>query len=217
MEEMITPEINLIEVATAYHGAESDHVSATQALQRAQQAMIETRPQYFAGLVQEHIGKGRSVNSIATEIKDETGRSVTATERDVTRVIVMVATGWDDAQTVSETPNIGRGNAPGIKALKEAVAGKNKTDSRKAVRALYAPAPEPAPEPADETGEEPADESAPVDHGTTPGPDSVNIHEDMTAQIVAYLESHEDLNDGVKNLTARAREAYATLGITVKV
>lgn len=204
--------ITLADAAAEFHAAELAHDEAVAALAGATQKVTETRPVYYRA-ISDAMADGVGLRAMARTIGEACGRSKSSVERDVARVVVMNATGWDDAQTVSETPNIG-GTGPSCGAVKSAATdAEDKKTARAAVRALFAPVAEPADEPADE----PAEESAPVDHGTQPGPDAVNIHEDMTARIVAYLESHEDLNDGVKNLTARAREAYATLGITVKV
>jgi hypothetical protein len=216
MNEEQNTTVTLEDAASAYHAAEGQHLAATAALQAAQVAMTETRPAYFAAIAEE-LAQGVSHNKICQRVEAACSRKRTTVQRDIARVVIMTATGWDDAQTVSETPNIGQAKGVQCREAREAVeAAPGKREARAAVRALFNPAPvdEPADEPADEGDEE---GSEGVDHGTQPGPDSVNIHEDMTAQIVAYLESHEDLNDGVKNLTARAREAYATLGITVKV
>lgn len=215
-ESTITITVTLEEAASAYHVAEGQHLAATAALQAAQVAMTETRPAYFAAIA-EALAEGVSHNKICQRVEAVCGRKRTTVQRDIARVVIMTATGWDDAQTVAETPNIGQTKGVACKAAREAAeAAEGKREARAAVRALFNPAPveEPAEEPAAE-GEE-GEEGEGVDHGTQPGPDAVNIHEDMTAHIIAYLEAHEDLNDGVQNLKARILEAYEVHGLTVK-
>jgi len=217
-ESTITVTVTLEEAASAYHVAEGQHLAATAALQAAQVAMTETRPAYFAAIA-EALAEGVSHNKICQRVEAVCGRKRTTVQRDIARVVIMTATGWDDAQTVAETPNIGQTKGVACKAAREAAeAAEGKREARAAVRALFNPADEP---PTDEPGEgEGTDEEEGTGEGegpgNKPGPDPANIHEDMTAAIVAYLEAHGDLSDGVKNLTSRTLEAFAIVGIEAK-
>jgi len=196
------------EAATAYHGAETDHAAATAALLSAQSRMTETRPVYY-GAIAGAIAENAGVRDIARTVGAACGRSKTAVERDIARVVVMTATGWDDAQTVTETPNVGQKNGPTCSALKSAADGaENKTAARAAVRALYA-APVDGPDTEDTEGED-TEGDGPVDHGTTPGPDAENIHDALRAYLVDYIGQHESPADGVKN-AARILSEAATL------
>ena len=205
-EEMMN---TLAEAATAYHGAETDHAAATAALLSAQARMTEARPVYY-GAIAEAIAEGAGVRDIARTVGAACGRSKTAVERDIARVVVMTATGWTDAQTVTETPNVGQKNGPTCAALKGAAEGaENKTAARAAVRALYA-APVDGPD-TDGDGEdgEGTEDGGPVDHGTSPGPDAENIHDTLRAFLVAYIGQHESPADGVKNAARILSEAAA--------
>ena len=54
-----------------------------------------------------------------------------------------------------------------------------------------------------------------ADHGTTPGPDPVDIHGDMVAAIVRYITAHDDIDAGHKNLARCIGQAYAVMGVPV--
>jgi len=193
------------EAAAAYHAAETDHAAATAALLSAQGRMAETRPVYFsaiAGAIAEDAG----VRDIARTIGARCGRSKTTTERDIARVVVMTATGWDDAQTVTETPNVGQKNGPTCAALKAAAEGaENKTGARAAVRALYAA---PVDDPDTGNGED-GDGEGEDGPGTSPGPDAGVIHDALRAYLVDYIGQHESPSAGVKNAARILAEAAA--------
>jgi hypothetical protein len=199
----------LAEAATAYHGAETDHAAATAALLSAQSRMAEARPVYFSAIAEALAEHG--VRDIARTVGAACGRSKTAVERDIARVVVMTATGWDDAQTVTETPNVGQKNGPTCAALKGAADGaENKTAARAAVRALYAaPADGPDTDGADGAEGDDTEDTGPVDHGTAPGPDAMNIHDTLRDFLVAYIGQHESPADGVKNAARILSEAAA--------
>lgn len=201
----------LAEAATAYHGAETDHAAATAALLSAQARMTEARPVYY-GAIAEAIAENAGVRDIARTIGAACGRSKSAVERDIARVVVMTCTGWTDAETVAETPNVGQKNGPTCAALKGAAEGaEGKRAARAAVRALYGAAAEAAPAEAAEGAEDDgAEDGGPVDHGTTPGPDAENIHDALRAYLVDYIGQHGSPADGVKN-AARILSEAATL------
>ena len=201
-EEMTT---TLAEAATAYHGAETDHAAATAALLSAQARMTEARPVYY-GAIAEAITDGAGVRDIARTVGAACGRSKTAVERDIARVVVMTATGWDDAQTVTETPNVGQKNGPTCAALKTAAEGaENKTAARAAVRALYSA---PVDDPDTGNGED-GDGEGEDGPGTSPGPDAGVIHDALRAYLVDYIGQHESPSAGVKNAARILAEAAA--------
>ena len=209
MDEM-TYTYDLAATATAYHVAESVVDVMSRQLAQAQADMVAARPNYFGALA-ERIGAGVGVRALQRDVKAATGRSATSVERDIARVVVMTATGWDDAETVRETPNVGQANGPGAGALKAAVAEKGKREARAAVRALYAaPAAEAAPDPATGSDEGDGDDGG-ADHGTSPGPDPVDIHDRMLRAMVDYVGAHQSIDDGLKNLARMVQQCAAVV------
>ena len=209
MDEM-TYTYDLAATASAYHDAETRTERLAREMATAVSDLVTARPDYFGALA-ERLAADVGVRALQREVKDATGRSATSVERDIARVVVMTATGWDDAETVRETPNVGQANGPGAGALKSAVSEKGKREARAAVRALYAaPAAEAAPDPATGSDESDGDDGG-ADHGTKPGPDPVDIHDQMLRAMVDYVGAHQSIDDGLKNLARMVQQCAAVV------